>query len=118
MASTRDLDPRVQRHANAFIAYLERLGYTVTVTSTRRSVDTQRQLYSCYVRTGCSNCGRGGGCYPAAPPGHSQHDRGLAFDLHLDPPAYDVAGQLWERLGLTWGGRFSDPIHFDYRRRA
>ena len=49
----------------------------------------------------------------------------MAFDLQLDgvspgkrPPypwQYQVAGLVWEALGFTWGGRFSDPIHFDFR---
>ena len=118
MASLRQLDFRVQPTAAAFIRLLEQYGVNVTITSTRRDAATQRALFDCYQRTGCSNCRRGPGCFPAAPPGRSTHDRGFAFDLHLDPPVYQAAGQVWERLGYTWGGRFSDPIHFDFRRRA
>ena len=33
----------------------------------------------------------------------------------LDPPeAYELAGEIWERLGFRWGGRFDDEIHFDF----
>ena len=46
------------------------------------------------------------------------HDQGFAFDVHMDPPVYEQAGRAWESLGFTWGGRFSDPIHFDFRRRG
>jgi hypothetical protein len=33
------------------------------------------------------------------------------------PWQYQLAGEIWEALGFTWGGRFSDPIHFDFRPR-
>lgn len=116
MASLRTLDYRLQPAAAWFVRELYRRGINVTITSTRRDRDEQEQLWSCYQRTGCSNCRRGPGCYPAAPPGRSYHDRGVAFDLHLSPPRYAEAGALWERLGGTWGGRFGDEIHFDARR--
>jgi hypothetical protein len=77
----------------------------VTVTSTRRSLDTQRALYANFLN-GCSRL-------PAAAPGKSLHALGRAFDLHLDPPVYELAGQVWEAIGGTWGGRFSDPVHFE-----
>jgi len=104
------MDPRAQPLADWFINFLRANGVTVTVTSTRRGVDEQRKLYARYL-AGLSK-------YPAAPPGHSQHDKGLAFDLHLSPPVYRQAGEVWESLGFTWGGRFDDEIHFDFRRRA
>jgi len=118
MASLRLLDPRVQPSAEWLLRALQSYGVQATITSTRRDADEQRNLWDCFQRTGCSNCRRGPGCYPAAPPGHSFHDRGLAFDLHLAPPVYREAGALWERLGGTWGGRFGDEIHFDARRIA
>ena len=107
MASTRVLDPRVRRFADWFIRVLQANGVTVTVTSTRRSLDEQRQLYDRFKR-GLSK-------YPAAPPGQSTHGAGIAMDLHLDPPVYAAAGALWEQCGFTWGGRFHDEIHFDFR---
>jgi len=43
---------------------------------------------------------------------------GLAFDMVVTPmTALKPLGELWERLGFTWGGRFNDPIHFDFRLR-
>jgi LAS superfamily LD-carboxypeptidase LdcB len=108
MASLRTLDPGVYRTAAAFVAALQRAGVSVTVTSARRSADEQAALYA-RAKAGLSR-------YPAAPPGHSMHALGVAFDLHLDPPVYQDAGTIWERLGGTWGGRFKDPIHFDARR--
>lgn len=110
MASLRTLDPRVRSIAAWFVRALTRGGVRVTITSTRRSLDTQRKLYADYVA--------GRSRYPAARPGTSTHGIGIAFDLHLDPPVYREAGQLWESLGFTWGGRFNDQIHFDFRPRA
>lgn len=71
------------------------------VTSTFRSREKQTYLY----RTRSSR--------PAAPPGRSTHEYGLAFDLVTkDPGAQHFAGELWEALGFYWGGRFGDTIHF------
>lgn len=110
MASLRTLDPRLFPLAQQFVALLEGAGVTVTVTSTRRSLDEQQRLYDRWLA--------GQSKYPAAPPGTSTHGAGLAFDLHLNPPLYDIAGAIWERMGLTWGGRFNDKIHFDARPRG
>jgi hypothetical protein len=117
-ASLRDLDPRVQSFVRTFLSALAHAGVKATLTSTRRDLNTQKRLYDCFVRVGCSDCSKRPGqpgCYPAAAPGSSTHAIGVAFDLHLDPPVYELAGQAWESAGFTWGGRFSDPIHFDFR---
>lgn len=110
VASLRALDPAFQPLATKFVNTLEQLGVTVTVTSTRRSLDEQKKLYDRFIA--------GKSKFPAAPPGTSTHGTGFAFDLHLDPPVYELAGRIWEHLGLTWGGRFNDPIHFDARTRV
>ena len=108
MATLRTLHPAVSGAAQAFVRYLEAHGVRVTVTSGRRDADQQARLYADY-KAGRSK-------FPAAPPGHSMHALGVAFDLHLDPPVYEAAGRIWESIGGTWGGHFSDPIHFDARR--
>ena len=86
-------------------------GYAVTVTRGRSSRATQKRLYRNFLA--------GKSKYPAAPPGHSLHERGLAFDMLVSPEAGQrLAGEAWERLGGRWGGRFSsppDPIHFEAR---
>jgi hypothetical protein len=105
--STRTLTPKVRGKADQFIRFLRSLGISVTVTSTRRSLDSQACLYERYL-SGCSR-------FPAARPGSSKHGTGVAFDLHLNPPLYAQAGAAWEALGGVWGGRFADPIHFDVR---
>lgn len=105
--TTRTLAPSVRPLADLFIRVLQSVGIKVTVTSTRRSLDTQAALYANYLK-GCSK-------YPAAKPGHSAHATGYAFDLHLDPPRYADAGRAWEAIGGTWGGRFNDQVHFEVR---
>jgi hypothetical protein len=117
-ATVRDLDSRVAPVASAFIAALANIGYKVTLTSTRRDPAAQQKLWDCYRKVGCSDCSVRPGsprCFPAAPPGQSTHAIGAAFDLKLEPADYATAGAVWEALGFTWGGRFSDPIHFDFR---
>jgi len=50
----------------------------------------------------------------------SLHYKGLAKDINLfldgeylkDTEDYLPLGELWERLGNTWGGRFNDGNHF------
>lgn len=120
-ASLRTLAPRARPIAQAFIQHLARNGIRVQITSTRRDQKLQARLYSNFLRCGCSDCSKRPGqpgCVPAAKPGTSTHGTGLAFDLKLEPAwAYQAAGELWESLGFTWGGRFADPIHFDFRRR-
>lgn len=85
-------------------------GYRVTVTSVRRDRDKQRELWE--------RCMAGASRFPAAFPGSSPHELGIAFDLSLDPPQYEGPGRLWERLGFRWGGRFRDAIHFDFYPRG
>jgi D-alanyl-D-alanine carboxypeptidase len=111
VASLRTLEPELVPIARAFVAALKRVGYSnVVVTSVRRDASKQAKLYADY-KAGRSR-------YPAAPPGRSTHGLGIAFDLHLEPSDYSVAGAIWESLGLRWGGRFGDPIHFDFHPKG
>jgi D-alanyl-D-alanine dipeptidase len=99
-------------YASEFITWLRRNGLRVTITSAYRSSRKQAELFAEYQRARA----RGQEHLPASPPGHSQHELGMAFDLHIDPPEFlPIVGHVWERLGGTWGGRFSDPVHFDFR---
>jgi len=81
----------------------------LVVTSARRSPRKQSELYNNWVA--------GKSLIPAAPPGSSLHEYGLAFDmarLGIDPladPFLQYLGQLW----TSWGGRYGggrDPVHF------
>src|SRR6267143_3492036 len=75
------------------------------VTSTLRSRADQARLYAAFLR--------GESRYPAAPPGYSRHEYGLAFDYVAEPLILERLGTLWESVGGTWGGRVGDPIHFE-----
>jgi len=106
LASTRTLDASIRDDAEAFIAWLRQQGVRVTVTSARRTRAQQAALYARWLA--------GRSRYPAAPPGTSKHEAGIAFDLGLDPPVYQQAGAVWEQYaGGTWGGRFRDEVHFE-----
>jgi LAS superfamily LD-carboxypeptidase LdcB len=100
----------MRRIAELFVQLLQASGYRVTVTSVRRDLDEQARLYA-RAQAGRSK-------YPAAAPGHSMHELGIAFDLQLQPADYTPAGEAWESLGFRWGGRFDDPIHFDFLPRS
>lgn len=112
MSEFSGLDTPLQEFLAGCLAnWARRQGGRVEVTSVRRSYARQRRLYEDF-KAGRSK-------YPAAPPGTSTHEKGLAFDLHVEPRALlDRMGSLWEKIGFTWGGRFHDPIHFDFRQRA
>jgi LAS superfamily LD-carboxypeptidase LdcB len=110
MASLRTLDKRAQPIARAFLRFLASQGVQAVITSARRDQASQAKLYAAY-KAGRSK-------FPAAPPGKSTHGIGIAFDLKLTPPLYRQAGEAWEAAGFTWGGRFNDDIHFDFRPRA
>ncbi len=51
--------------------------------------------------------------YP--PARHSYHELGLAVDVDSDQ--LEQLGRYAESLGMRWGGRFGDPVHFDLGRR-
>ena len=100
------LVPELRPYAEALFAALVDAGANPRVTSTIRSVGTQKRLYEAYVK--------GNSRYPAAPPGYSPHEQGWAFDIAVNDDSWlGDAGLLWESWGGTWGGRFNDPIHFE-----
>lgn len=81
-------------------------GPAAQVTSVRRSRRQQELLYRRFLA--------GQSQFPAAPPGTSKHERGLAFDVYSpDAALLRRLGAIWESWGGVWGGRFKDPIHFE-----
>jgi len=101
-----ELVPELRPHALALVNVLGEAGLHPRVTSTRRSHQQQVRLYRNFVA--------GRSRYPAAPPGSSAHEYGLAFDLITSPyEALADAGATWESWGGVWGGRFNDEIHFE-----
>lgn len=75
----------------------------LTVTSVYRSFSEQARLYR--------QAQQGRSRYPAAPPGFSKHQRGLAWDMEGEQDQLQEAGELWRRMGGRWFE--SDPIHFE-----
>lgn len=77
------------------------------VTSTYRTLAVQTRLYNAYLT--------GNAPYPVARPGTSAHEFRMAFD-YAAPSKSDQndLGQVWESWGGRWGGRFGDPVHFEW----
>jgi hypothetical protein len=106
-ASIDALDPDLKAALLELQSWLGTQRVVLTVTSTLRSSHDQEFLYKRYV------AGNSGGL-PAAPPGHSAHEYGWAFDAVISPVQYQAAvGRAWEKLwGGKWGGK-RDPVHFE-----
>lgn len=77
------------------------------VTSTWRSRSQQRRIYRRSLN--------GTRAFPAAPPGSSVHQFGLAIDLVAPPEELARLGAIWRKAGGIWGGSV-DPIHFEAGR--
>lgn len=77
------------------------LGFQARVTSGFRSRKKQAWLYDRWLR--------GLQSYPVAPPGTSDHERGLALDVVSTDT--DKLVRLLASVGLSWAGP-SDPVHF------
>jgi LAS superfamily LD-carboxypeptidase LdcB len=107
VAGLSDLrDRELRALAIALTQALRRAGVGVTITSVLRDRRQQARLYDAYIH--------GRRALPAAAPGTSKHERGLAFDMVVSPRRLQtVVGRIWERLGRRWGGRFRDPVHFE-----
>jgi hypothetical protein len=114
--SLSGLDPRLLPTAREFVALLESVGLTVTVTSVVRNRAKQEKLYREYLAAQA----KGEPHLPALPPGRSLHEHGLAWDMVVSPPHYQKkVGQLWKRLGGQWGGDAPvgyDPVHFQAKQ--
>lgn len=87
---------------------LKRRGYSGTVTSGVRSSTKQRQLYLDYVN--------GRSSLPAAPPGRSAHEYGLAIDFVVDQGKDSAQQRAAMALLQSWGGELvaNDIVHVQY----
>jgi len=109
MPSLRTLSPWLTPYAEWLLYVAKHNDSRFVVTSARRSRQDQERLYARYLS------GQSG--IPAAPPGRSAHEWGLAFDvarIGIDPltdPLLAAVGRYWNSLGGRWGGA-RDPVHF------
>lgn len=108
---TVDGEPMEKNTANAFLEMAEaasNAGVRIRVISGFRTMDEQRDLYSCYIHQNCNNGNL------AARPGYSRHQSGTALDLNTR-----------NRSVFNWltsnGGRYgfrrtvpSEPWHWVY----
>lgn len=94
------LDPRFRPWA----VWLLQQAQGAQVTSTWRSRTQQRRLWRRSLN--------GTRAFPAAPPGQSKHQEGLAIDLVADSAELSRLGAIWRKAGGIWGGSV-DPIHFE-----
>lgn len=103
-SSLKTLQPWLTPYAEWLVSLAPYAGArSVRVTSVTRSRAKQALLYRRFLA--------GQSRFPAAPPGRSQHEFGLAFDIVTDPFwALDILGHWWKQVGGTWHP--SDRIHF------
>lgn len=99
MSAFRGLQPWLRPYADA----LKNLYPALTVTSVYRSYSQQLALWR----------NRHNNPYPVAPPGYSDHERGLAWDMVGPRRQLEDAGRLWSAWGGFWSPR--DRIHFAVR---
>jgi len=112
MANLKTLHPQLVPAARWIYAVGKYYDSRLVVTSSRRSMRNQARLYDKWLR--------GESSIPAAPPGKSLHEYGLAFDLArigkdpLNDPLLNWLGAVWESIGGRHGGS-RDPVHFQVR---
>jgi len=113
VATLNGLDPRLQPWAKWLLAVGRTYDSRLVVTSGFRDLSKQARLYQAWKQ--------GSSQIPAAPPGRSLHNYGLAFDLARigkDPfqdPLLHWLGSLWVHVGGSYGGH-QDPVHFGVTR--
>lgn len=110
------LNPVVQPLARRFLHAVWEDGINARIISGYRTDAEQARLYAKY---------KAGGPV-AAPPGHSNHNFGLAWDIGIfdgdghyleSSRLYQQAGSIGKDLGLIWGGDWTngDEPHFEFR---
>lgn len=95
------LDPRLAAIKRNLPSVARENGFSARVTSAVRSRAKQAWLYNRWLQ--------GLQAYPVAPPGTSDHEKGLALDVVSTDTPKLVA--LLSSVGLSWAGP-ADPVHF------
>lgn len=99
------LHPEVVRRMNAITAELRRRGISFRVTSTYRSIANQERLYQAWLARGKTGL-------PAARPGLSTHNYGIAFDAVFPAASTSTVAAVARFHGMEWFGP-GDRVHFD-----
>lgn len=99
--------PVMVPYVAALRARAARAGATFTATSGYRSPEEQAELRRRW------QSGDPSVIYPPAE--NSYHEYGLAVDIESNN--LRMLGAYAETIGMRWGGRFGDPVHFDLGRR-
>src|SRR5262245_45286588 len=110
--------PEVQAMCRAFLKDAEEIvrpyGVSILVTQTYRTAAEQNALYA----MGRTSAGR---IVTNSPAGYSWHEYGRAFDIGFligqrltytikdQPGIWEMLGDLGEKHGLEWGGRWKKP---------
>lgn len=108
MTGLSQADPRVRKHFTAIFQLAQLINPRAYVSSVKRDSKKQSDLYDAWLA--------GRSKYPAAPPGTSKHELGLAVDIGgMTDSQLAYLGQVWRSWGGRWGGTFRnrDPIHFE-----
>ena len=102
--SLSSLQPWLQPYAEWLVSVAPYAGArSVRITSVTRSRARQAALYSRFKA--------GRAQFPAAPPGRSLHEYGLAWDMVTEPrSALRTLGDWWNQVGGRWSP--TDTIHF------
>lgn len=98
-------NPEINRRMTAIVAEARRRGIPMKVTSTYRSTAKQRALYAAYLQRGRTGL-------PAARPGLSTHEYGIAFDASFPAGREAEVAQIAAAHGMVWFGQ-GDRVHFD-----
>jgi len=107
MADLLNLHPKVRAAAAQLVKTMREAGYMAMITSGYRSPRAQAVLRRKYET--CLARGRPE-CLPAARPGLSEHNYGLAVDVVTDAPP-EHRQYIAESVGLTYAGT-ADPVHY------
>jgi len=99
------LDPTVAKRIERIKETCRLNGIPFQVTSTYRSSAKQAELYRAWLARGKTGL-------PAAPPGRSTHEYGLAFDASFPASKRALVVEIARWFGMVWFGP-ADPVHFD-----
>ena len=92
----------VSNLSKAATEFFQRTGKKVIVNSGKRSTERQAQLYDAYIH--------GRSPYPAARPGTSMHEKGLAVDIDVNQAAMMDQLGILRKYGLDRPVQ-GDPVH-------